>query len=235
MIFYDVYQVRPSEIAGVLRPYPSVITLVSWPWEPTNYTGFESDEKFGNPQRFKMLSGFVHVPPEFVQTEYWLKVDTDTIATGMDDWINPKWFETKPAMAVQKWRYTKPGDQMLRFDQWVENSDGKLPELSMHYPLNLVPNEGSSILRHTRIISWCGFFRTDFCHKASLFASRTCESCTIPQPSQDGYLWYVAERLGEKILTPNMKKRGWKHRSSTRGIKEAIEEAMNGQQHVAKT
>lgn len=208
------------DIARLLgRPLEAV------PWPPPGVSYGPGDgSRWTNPQREKMLSGFVHVPAAFVRTPYWLKLDTDTVATGNHDWLlrAEEQLAERPAILAQKWSYTKPADQMLRLDRWAE----AVPALSGTEPLGLAPPEGWSRVPHRRIISWCGFFRTDFTRLASRLAAESCGLGRLPVPSQDGYLWYLATRLGEPVARANFKRLGWKHRSTTKNVRASAEEAM---------
>jgi len=213
--------------------HPNLETCV-WPMGGATYAG-DDKGKWTNPRRHMMLAGFVHVPALFVKTPYWLKIDTDAIATGVDDWIDigngtdsSGWFADGPAFIGSPWSFTKPPDQMTKLDRWVEeNKDNLMVKgLLQHPPLNLVPKPDARRLRHQRTVSWCAFFRTDFTIQCALMASETCGPFQIPVPSQDGYLWYVAKRAGLGIVRANMKRRGWMIRSSMRSIKQAATDAM---------
>lgn len=224
VIFYDKEQVTKDEIQATCNTQNLV--TVPWPIGDLKYKGTE-EGKWGSSQRYKMLAGFVHIPAAVVKTKYWLKVDVDTVAMGMDDWIQEEWFEDEPAIVCHPWSYTKPPDQMLKLDKWVKDNKEKLRILAKEEPLNLIPKKGSDVVRHKRIISWCSFWRTAFTRMASYLACITCGSGKLPVPSQDGYLWYCAARLRLKIERPNMKNYEWAHRSSTKGIQGAVEEALS--------
>ena len=227
VVFCDRHQVAVKDVRGVVD-HPR-LTVVEWPLssfgERYDYR-LPNDDKWSNSQRYKMLAGFVHVPPLTVMTRYWLKVDTDTVAITSDDWIDPEWFDACPAIVSQPWGFTKPPDQMLRLDKWVRDNEDSLPMLSSREPLNLCPKGGKDRLNHHRIISWCAFIHTKFTAKAAVWAARTCGAGELPVPSQDGYLWYLAERLGFQIVRANMKHRGWQHWSAMRNVVERSREAM---------
>lgn len=208
----------PDECTGDFK-------YVEWPPKGVVHKGIEGS-KWYNPQRYRMLSGFVHVPPAYVKTPYWLKLDLDVIATGMPDWIDEQWFEGNPSIISHSWSYTKPAEQMLVMDNWIEENKDQLPAWSHQSPLNLAPKNGSSLVRHKRIISWCAFFSTEFTKLCSQAAERCCGEGQLPVPSQDGYMWYMAERAGFKIKRVNMKSRGWEHRSSTKNVRQSVERAM---------
>lgn len=225
IVFWDVwgFHYHPgSELEDLLG---RSLDAVLWP-PPTTRYGPGDGTRWTDPQREKMLSGFVYVPARHVATPYWLKLDLDTVATGNCDWL--RFAERKlatgngPAILAQKWSYTKPADQMLRLDRWADG----VSELEGTEPLGLAPREGWSRVAHPRIISWCGFFRTDFTRRAARLAEETCGIGKLPVPSQDGYLWYLAARTGERIERENFKRLGFQHRSNTRNVRKAVEEAM---------
>ncbi len=210
VIFYDRSEITANEIQLTLKPKASMkITYVPWPQsESTTFAG-NSASKWSNAQRYKMLAGFVHVPAITVHTQYWLKIDTDMIASEMDDWIDSSWFEFRPAIVSPPWGYTKPANQMLKLDDWVEQNKDEIPLLSQNKPLNLVPEKGANKVKHKRIISYVSFYNTAFSRVVSQMAERTCGKDQLPVPSQDGYVWYCAARMGTQIRTYSAKKRGW--------------------------
>jgi len=228
VVFRDRHQVTETEVHRVVD-HPR-LSVVAWPLDSFehryNYQASAQPSKWNNPQRHKMLSGFVYVPSVAVMTRYWLKIDTDTVATGNDDWIDDSWFDNCPAIIAQPWPYTKPPDQMMKLDKWVNDCELDLPMLNSCPPLELRPNPGSGCLRHHRIISWCGFFHTRFTAKAASWAGRTGAPGSLPVPSQDGYLYYCAKRLGFGVVRAGMKKRGWQHWSTMANIKAHSAEAM---------
>lgn len=219
--FYDRDQVSGNELRSVID-HPDLKT-VAWPPQGVEYSG--GCDKWHNQQRYRMLAGFVHVPAKHVDTTYWLKLDTDVVATGNDDWIDPAWFDEDPSIVCQPWGFTKPANQMLILDAWAEKYAGSLGFKDCP-PLRLVPQEGSDRVCHKRIISWCGFFWTAFTGVAARWAENTCGEGQLPVPSQDGYLWYVAQRLGLSIKRVQMKNRGWEHWSTTHNVVLAAKRAM---------
>jgi len=200
--------------------------FVPWPPPHTEYSGDGSD-KWNNPQRHKMLAGFVHVPDVFVTTPYWLKLDTDAVAVGEDEWIKSEWFQDNPAIISHKWGFSRPPDIMERLDEWVEKNDWRLPELASRKPLNLKANPGWDRVCHKRIGSWCGFFRSDFTRQTARWARETCGPWQIPVASQDSYFWYAAKRMEEPIIYLNMKRgTGWQLWSTSANVRKHAEEAM---------
>ena len=205
IVFRDKTQVTDHEVRTLLGI--ENLSVYEWPMGVT-YEG-KLGNRWENPQRYKMLAGFVHIPALFVKTPYWLKLDTDVFATGQDDWIDPKWFNGNPAIIGHRWWLTKPTDLFLRMDQWVDDNKEKLPEWVVKPPLDLRPKPGKDCLVHKRIISWCSFFHTGFTKVVAKDAEKICGSFKLPIPSQDGFLWYAAKRIGWKINRPSMKERGW--------------------------
>lgn len=186
------------------------------PWKPSLV--YESNgDKWTDPQRQMMLAGFVYVAAEAVATEYYLKLDLDVVAEDTDNWIDTDWFASdRTAIISHPWGYTKPPNQMLELDAWAAANriEGS--------PLNLAPNPGSDLVKHNRIISWCAFFNTEFTRQAAMSACSSVGYGKLPVPSQDGFLWYLAERTGWNVIRTNMKARGWIHRSRLSAVKEEI-------------
>jgi len=224
IVFCDPLQVTKADVWKVVD-HPR-LTVVDWQIPAEHYRCSGEQTKWTKPQRSKMLAGFVCVPPQVVMTRYWLKIDTDTVATGDDDWIDPDWFEDCPAIVSAPWGYTKPADQMMKLDEWVERNRERLPLLSKEEPLKLRPKEGWSRVKHRRIISWCAFFHTRFTAQASRWAAITCGAGKLPVDSQDGFLWYCATRLGFGVVRAGMKNRGWQHWSTMGNIRKHSREAM---------
>jgi len=216
-VFYDTTQLKTSEVRSALD-LPEY-SLIDWPYEGVEYLG-DGEDKWTNSQRHKMLAGFVHVPARYVLTPYWLKLDTDAVATGTDDWIDEKWFSESPGIVAQRWGYTKPVDQMRTLDDWADRHG--VPGDSLKIKIE----EGSSRLSHPRIASWCGFFSKFLTVVAAGYAEKHCGAGQIPVPSQDGYHWYMAQRLVYKTVRTNFKNRGWNVKGTTKGVTELVKQTM---------
>ncbi len=150
------------------------------------------------------------------------------MATGMDDWIDPEWFRFNTAIVSHPWGFTRPPYQMVELDEWAGANLDRLGSIWGLPPLNIAPKIGEDRVCHSRIISWCAFFNTEFTKTCASFACDTCLPGQLPVPSQDGFMWYVAKRLGYEIIRPRMKKRGWGHWNTDRNVREKSEEAMKG-------
>lgn len=231
IVFYDCSQVIPQNIRRFVD-HPNLRTI-AWPLPGIGetYPGGNTC-KWDDSQRYKMLAGFVHVPPLYVITDYWLKLDTDVVATGQPEWIDYRWFDDDPAIVSHKWTFTKPANQMERLDEWASKTEGVSPEFASCPALELKAPAGATRLGHRRIISWCSFFQTSFSRFTSELASNTCGPGMLPVPSQDGFQWYCAKRMDYPIRRVNMKGLGWMHCSNENNIRKAIKEIELGQPFV---
>lgn len=223
VVIYDGIEVTEQQVRGVVN-HPDFITF-DWSCRCAPSYGNGTD-KWYNPVRYRMLASFVHVPWQLVRTPYWLKIDTDVVATGMDNWVDQEWFEKDPAIVSHPWGFTRPPEQMDLLDQWVEQHPG-LYEIRKYPPLNMHPEPGRDRIHHSRIISWCAFFNTRFTKKCSEWAASFCGKGLLPVPSQDGYHFYVAKRLGMGIIRPRMKNLGWQQWSTNGNVKTHALEAMS--------
>jgi|3_EtaG_2_1085321.scaffolds.fasta_scaffold85328_1 hypothetical protein len=218
IIFYDS-SVDPETLRVVVGPDPKLVS-----WRPMAHYS-DDGTKWTKPQRQKMLAGFVYTAALNVKSPYWLKLDLDVIASGVDDWIDPDWFEGDPAIISHPWGYTKPADQMMELDRWlIDSRKSMYPEFMEKCScLNLAPIPGHGMLSHKRIISWCGFFQSEFTRICSMAASVSCGHGKLPVPSQDGYMWWMAQSQGLPIHRVGMKRRGWIHRSSLKNMDAELE------------
>lgn len=224
IVFYDKSQVDSAEIREIVD-HPR-LSIYSWPMGFVQYTG-TAQSKWKNPQRYKMLAGFVYVPAMYVRTQYWLKLDTDVVAVGHNHWIDENWFADNPAIIAHRWSFTKPPQQMKQLDDWAAYNEPVLPRLTGNPPLNLHPVDGASRLGHKRIISFCGLFNTKFTKDVARMCGTTCGGYKLPAPSQDGVMWYVAKRMGKEIKRVDMKSRGWQHWSTMKNVKNAVLESLS--------
>jgi len=195
VVFYDASQLRPDDMP-FLREHPNLRFI---PWELPNAWN----------QRERMLTGFVHVPAREVRTPWYLKLDTDVVATGSGEWLKSEWFEPDatgelPVFISAKWHYTKPRFLMDLLDHW---GDG-IPALAGKPRLNLPYSSAQSRLRHPRIISWLFFGRTDWTRQ---LAALTTEDGRLPYPSQDSFIFYCAARLGCHHVRVPMADYQWAH------------------------
>ena len=234
MVIFNYHRVNlppetPTELILEKIDHPH-LKVVRWPIKGLSVdeeADWNKENKFGSPHREVMLSGFVYVPALFVNTKYWFKLDTDVVATGNDNWIDPSWFKNDPAIVAHRWTFTRPPDQILKMDAWVEKNKDKLPaSVTENEPLKLAPPPGWDRVGHKRIISWCGFFDTEWTFQMSSLTQQEDERYRLPVPSQDGYLWYMAKRMGRGIVRVNMKSLGWQHWHTWGNVEKHAREAM---------
>lgn len=176
------------------------------PWDDKNnlYTS----------QREKMLTALVFGMGE-IQTPWFLKIDTDAIATNTDKWMSEDWFDDSVFIS-NPWGYTKPADAIPILDKWAN----EVLYFKDTVPLNLFPNEGSNIIKHKRIISWMFFGQTEWGKEVLRISPRINGQLKLPFPSQDTYLFYVAKRKNKNYKRIKFKKLGWDHVSRFRRLKE---------------
>lgn len=200
VVFYDATQVQREEMA-FLNAHPSVRFV---PWD---MPGAKS-------QREKMLAGFVHVPANEVKTTWYLKIDTDVIATAEGEWIRDEWFcpdnnNELPVFISSPWGYTKPANVMDLLDDWADG----VPMLAKKSRLNLPHSERESVIKHSRIIGWLFFGRTDWTREMVALLD---SDGRLPYPSQDSFMYYCAKRLGRHYHRVRMREHGWDHRRIVR-------------------
>jgi hypothetical protein len=186
------------------------VTVVAW-----NQNGVS--------QREKMLTGLTLGPGRYVTTQWYLKLDTDVVATRPDCWIRPEWFAPdctgrQPVFISSPWGYTKPADAIARLDQWAAS----VPELAAYPSLNLPARPGARLVAHRRIISWCFFGDTAWTRQMAAYCGGR-----LPVPSQDTYLWYCAARRGDCYRRINMKHSGWLHIQRRRALDQACQNALD--------
>jgi hypothetical protein len=169
------------------------------------------------PQRDRMLEGLVEGARQAsCKADYILKLDADCVAFPAANWVLPEWFTDRPAIIASPWGYTKPADALERFDAWARENG--IPG----DPLAIPGNPGSTLVRHPRITGWCMWIRSDFARQAGQYVAQF----GMPWPSQDGYHWALAKRLGEKIVTARMTNYGWRHCPHPRNRAAAVAESM---------
>jgi len=224
LVFRDRAQVSRLEVCSLIETATSHYRVVDWDYPIEHYPG-KGLSKWDNPQREKMLSGFVHIPAKFVHTPYWMKLDTDVVAHPYEDpnWISPDWFLDFPSIIAPSWGYTKPADQMQKLDQWAEHNS--IPWMKEPL-LNLVPKPEDTRINHHRICSWGAFFNTPDTAIFSSAAERSCGKGRLPVYSQDGFMFYCAKRAGRTIRTIPMKQFGWDVCGSLRRILQSVERSQ---------
>lgn len=182
----------------------------------------------GVDQREKMLSALVYGPAQHVETPWYLKLDTDVVASAPLTWIRQEWFRPDvqgrlPVFISSPWSYTKPADAIERLDEWGNAQ----PAIKDHPPLSLPRLPGANCIRHRRIISWCYFGQTEAAREAAKLAPDR-----LPVPSQDTYLWYLAFRRRQHFVTFPMHKLGWCHAAGLRRLRKLSDLALSRRTEV---
>jgi hypothetical protein len=200
VVFFDPTQVDPRE-ASFLNEHP----LIRWiPWR------LEAARN----QREKMISGFFHIAAREVSTPWYLKLDTDTVATGPGNWLQDQWFEKDasgklPVFIAPRWSYTKPRYALDVLDDWADG----VPELARFPRLNIGYNSNSRRVRSKRIISWFFLGQTDWTKGLLPWLD---PGGRLPVPSHDTFLYYCAARRKERVIRLKMEATGFAHWRSRR-------------------
>ena len=159
----------------------------------------------GANQREVMLTGLVWGSAK-VQTKWYVKIDTDTVADQAGEWIRDEWRDEMFAFHSHKWGFTRPALFISQLDEWAES----VPDLACcDKPLQSLPSDLSQRVSHPRIQSWWLLGSSEFARLVWKLVGEG--EKRMPCPSQDTLLWYVAHRLGMPYKRMNMKKYGWSH------------------------
>lgn len=210
LVFYDPSQVKLQQLE-FLKEHPN---LRSTPWELP----------VARNQREKMLSGFVHLPAREISTPWYLKLDTNTVATEPGNWLREEWFRPDehgvlPAFIAPRWGYSKPRYAIDVLDDWADG----VPDLAKFRRLNCRYTSESRRVRHRRIISWFFLGRTDWTRRIIPWL----DPCgRLPIPSQDTLVSYCASRTKSRITRISMGGCGWEHRRLNRAIRVAAPERV---------
>jgi hypothetical protein len=200
----DVVLPRALKLADAYIPTAKV-TVKGWTPHGTPIdTPYES-------QREKMLTSFVHGPANWVQTPFWMKIDTDAICLQRTPLFELDWFAPQPcgrplAWVANPWGYSKPAEQPAQLDAWARWTKYVWPGPALNLP---PPEPGAKRIGHSRMASWMSLYSIEFTKFAAELAAETVGDLRIPVPSQDGYHSYVAQRAQWPYKTASFKRRGW--------------------------
>lgn len=195
LVFYDPDEID-SQSVTFLHSHPNARFI---PWR----CDFEAD------QRTKMLTGWIRVPAREVHTPWYLKLDTDVVATKQGSWIEEAWFQPNstgklPVFISSKWSYSKPSNAMELLDAWAD----QIPDLCRFPRLNIPFIPGLNRVYHPRIISWLFFCQTSWAREMSTLIK---ERTRPPLASHDTFLFYCAKRRGDFFIRKRMTHYGWRH------------------------
>ena len=163
------------------------VTLI--PWEMKNAEN----------HREEMLSAFVFGTAENVKTDYWLKLDADSYATNNIPFITEemKLF----SFCGHKWGYSRP-DHIKKLDDWAKGHWKK--KLRKAKPMIESGKIEGNRFHHRRTISFIQLHKTQF----TKFCVSLLKERKLPAPTQDTYMFYVANRFNpESVGIMNFKKR----------------------------
>lgn len=197
IVFYDARHIDPAGVSFLNR-HPRIRWI---PWEMPD----------ARDQREKMLTGYIHVPARYVETAWYLKLDTDAVATGSGEWLKNDWLEpdSRGRVAVftsAKWSYSKPRYVIDVLDDWGDRIQGV-----SRYPRLDIPYSSASVrVKHRRIISWFFLGNTEWTQKVAEWLQPTGR---MPWPSQDTFLFYCAKRTRRRMNRERMSKYHWAHTS----------------------
>lgn len=153
-------------------------------------------------QRERMLTALTYAA-KVVSTDWFLKLDTDSIAFGGDDsLLDTDWDEddSPPDVVAPRWGYTKPGHWIDELDRWAD----------LVAPHNAKPFRRMSggVAKSSRIISYAMLGRTEFVRQC---LAKVNGNGRLPVPSQDTFTWYAAELFQRRIKRLNPHTIRWKH------------------------
>lgn len=172
----------------------------------------------GSTQRERMLASLAILPGRFCETPWFLKLDTDTVAAREVTWPLDEWDRSGVEIYASRWSYTKPASWLDRLNAWAVEQG--LPGASL--PVRREETRRGEVARSRRFTSYAMLCRTDV---AVRFAGIVGDS--LPVPSQDTSLWYLAERLGWLWRGVDMPSYGWKHCGSClANVKRSVGDAL---------
>lgn len=177
----------------------------------------EWDFKNTNSQRERMLSAFVFGAARDVTTPYWIKLDADAFFTDHSELFTKEMKDYD--IYGHKWGYTKPFHWIKELDEWASDKDLFKKTKSLFDEKNV---EGRRY-NHKRVASYVQCHKSDFVKLAANIAGDK-----MPVPSQDTYLWYVAERSGSKWHRHNFKRfSGISNASDVEKLKRCLDDVNN--------
>jgi hypothetical protein len=150
--------------------------------------------------REEMLSAFVIGTSKYVQTDYWLKLDADSFATDSRPLIDEKMKQF--AFCGHKWGYSRP-ENIKKLDEWAKDHwKRKLRKASPMISEGRI--EGNRFYHNTkRTISFIQLHKTRFTN----FCVKLLKERRLPAPTQDTYMFFVANRFNpETVGVMNFKK-----------------------------
>jgi hypothetical protein len=143
--------------------------------------------------REEMLSAFVFGAAEHVKTEYWLKLDADSYATDDRPFILDSMKQY--AFCGHKWHYSRPC-HIEALDTWAKGHWKR--KLRLAPPMIKEGKIDGRRFYHNvrRTISFIQLHKTKF----TRFCVKLLKTKKLPAPTQDTYMFYVANRFDSKSV-----------------------------------
>ena len=143
--------------------------------------------------REEMLSAFVFGTAEYVKTDYWLKLDADSYATDNRPFITDRMKEY--AFCGHRWGYSRP-DHIRSLDEWAKGHwKRKLKNAKPMIDEGKI--EGRRFYHKTkRTISFIQLHKSKF----TRFCVGLLRERKLPAPTQDTYMFFVANRFNPETV-----------------------------------
>ena len=185
LVFVNGMEVSDERLSFLRHPN---VTLVPW-----------AMPKAAN-HREEMLTAFVVGAAKHVKTPYWLKLDADSFASDSTPLLTQQMEEY--VFFGHRWGYSWE-EHIRRLDEWAKGH----PDLR----LNKMPPMYDKAYVKGRKYFHPGKRTISFVQLNSTGFTRLCVELAggerLPVPSQDTYMYYVANRLGLKWGSTNFKRR----------------------------
>jgi len=165
------------------REYPNVKVI---PWF---YKGISPREN--------AFSAFVFGTAQYVQTNYWMKLDADAKPiVGVFDWPDYKPY----AIVSSPWGYSRNKGDAVNTKHWLNMLDDawiKLhPDAQPIFPPDLDPHKN---YRHHRLASFCSIERTEFTRDVAKFCEQATGEQRMIVPSHDTLVSVLADRMNAPV------------------------------------
>jgi hypothetical protein len=162
--------------------------------------------------RDRWAAAFLHVPAQYVETPWYLKLEPEAIACNGSKWVFGDWFQPTengelPRFTTSPWGYSRPADAIEKLDDWGDRVEG----LSRFARLELPYDASDKRVVHPTVSSWCFFANTEWTREVSEYAR-----AYMPCKTHDTFVYYCAARRREPYYRRQMKDYGWEHSFSGR-------------------
>lgn len=183
------------------------------------------NKQYYDSQRSAMLTSFFEGIAK-IDTMYYLKIDTDCVATNdSKEWLGHLEDKDDYVFVTNPWGYTRPPERLKTLDDWgdVNQWMGQFDRLNLKQ-ISQKDIEKNKI-SHARIISWFFLGDTNWTNNLSDLV-KVGNHYELPDPSQDTFMWYCAQRSGAPYKRLRFNKYGFRHGRISK-IKKEIENEAN--------